>query len=126
MWWRLAFPLMFFMGPRLIPRLVRTVYVVWKLTFDHRVPLLLKLLVPATLLYFVLPLSRLPYVGLAGYLVLLSFAIFLLLNLSPRDVVYGYAPWRAKQRPSTGSGEKHSSRVVEGSYEVVDEEESTK
>ena len=126
MWWRLAFPVVMIMGPRLIPRLVRTVYVVWKLTFDRRVPALLKLLLPATLLYFALPLSRLPYVGPAGYLVVLSIAVFLLLNLAPSDVVYRYAPWKAKHRPATDSSVKHASHVVEGSYHVVDEEEPPK
>ena len=79
--WRLAFPLMFILAPRVIPRLVRTVYLVWKLYFDHRVPLLLKLLPPATIIYFLTPFARVPVVGLAGYLVVLAFAIFLFLKV---------------------------------------------
>ena len=125
MWWRLAFPLVFTLAPRLIPRLTRTAYVVWKLILDNRVPLLLRLLVPATLVYFILPISRLAYIGPAAYLVLLSFAIFLLLNFAPQDVVEGYAPWRAR-RSTKDSRNNDSSRVVEGRYHVVDDEESTK
>ena len=92
MWFRFAFPLLMILAPRLIPRFVKTGYVVWKLLFDSRVPLLLRLLVPASLIYFVHPISRLPYLGPIGFLVLLFLASFILLNLAPRDVVEGYAP----------------------------------
>ncbi len=119
--WRLAFPLMFILAPRVIPRLVRTVYLVWKLYFDHRVPLLLKLLPPATIIYFLTPFARVPVVGLAGYLVVLAFAIFLFLNLSPREVVERYAPWRARTG-STSQTEQDRSRVVEGSFRLKDDE----
>ena len=122
MWWRLAFPLVLFFAPRLVPRLARRVYLVWKLLFDSRVPLLLKLMLPGTLLYFVLPISRIPYLGPAGYLVLLSFALWMLVSLAPRNVVDFYAPWRAK--PS--DGEKDPSKVVEGRYHVVDEDQKAK
>ncbi len=120
MWWRLAFPLIFFFGPRLIPRLVRNVWLVWKLTFDRRVPLLLKLLIPGTVV--VLPwFIRVPYVGLAAYLLVLSLAVFIFINVAPRYVVEGYAPWRARPRTEQ-DGKGRSSRVVEGSSHVVDEE----
>ena len=65
MWWRLAFPLVLMFAPRVIPRVARTVRLVWKLIFDSRVPLLLRLLVPGSLVYFLTPFARLPYVGLA-------------------------------------------------------------
>ena len=91
---------------------------------DHRVPLLLKLLVPATILYFVTPLARVPYVGLAGYLFVLWVAVSILFNLAPRDVVESYAPWRASRK--TGSTVKEdSSQVVEGSYRLLDNEGPT-
>ena len=125
MWWRLAFPLLFFFGPRLIPRMTRVAYLVWKLSFDSRVPLLLRLLVPATLAYFATPFSRIPYVGLAGYIPVLSLAIFILLNLAPPQVVESYAPWRARRR-TTHPSEKDPSKVVEGSSRLVDEEEPPK
>ena len=121
MWWRLAFPIVLFFVPRLIPSVVRRVYLLWKLVFDARVPLLLKLLLPGTLLYFVLPLSRVPYLGPAGYLLLFFFAAWLLINLAPRNVVDYYAPWRARSKSPSG-GEKDPSKVVEASYHVVDED----
>ena len=122
---RFAFPLIMILAPRMIPRFVRTGYVVLKLLFDSRVPLLLRLLVPASLLYFVHPISRLPYLGPIGFLALLFLASFILLNLAPRDVVEGYAPWRARDRTETRT-KGDSSRVVEGRYHLVDEEETTK
>ena len=125
MWWRLAFPLIFTLAPRLIPRLARRVYLAWKLTFDRRVPLLLKLLAPATLIYIFTPFSRVPYAGPAGFIFLLSLAIWALVKFAPRDVVESYAPWMARER--TASDRKQdSSRVVEGKYHMVDEEESNK
>lgn len=126
MLWRLAFPLLLIFTPLIIPRVVRTVRLVWKLSFDHRVPLLLRLLVPATLIYFLTPFARVPLVGPVGYILVLLAAIWLLLNLAPRDAIADYAPWRARQRTASSDSKKGSSRVVEGSYHVVDEEEKPK
>ena len=125
MLWRLAFHLIFLFAPRLVPRAVRTAYLVWKLSFDRRVPLLLKLLVPGTLVYFVHPISRIPYLGLAGYLILLLIAVWILLNLAPGHVVEEYAPWRAAGR-TAGRQDRGSAKVVEGTARLVDEEEPGK
>ena len=123
MWWRLAFPLVFMLAPRLIPRLVRTAYLVWKLSFDRRVSLLLRLLLPATIIYFVTPIARIPLVGPVGYLLVLSAAVWLLLNLAPQDVVASYAPWRAGTKPE-GGPVRDPSKVVEGSYRMADDDKS--
>ena len=69
--WRLAYPFLLLFGPVILPRLVRTVYAVWKLSMDKRVNFLLRLLIPATLIYFLTPFSRLPLIGFAGYFVVL-------------------------------------------------------
>lgn len=122
---RLAFFLAMFLGPRIIPRVVRTAYLVWKLSFDRRVPLLLRLVTPATLIYFVHPLSRMPIAGLIGYLVILGVAVLLLLNLAPQHVVEDYAPWRVK-RQAPGEGNRSSGKVVEGTGRVLDEDEAGK
>ena len=122
MWWRLAFPLVFMFGPRLIPRLVRTVYLAWKLTFDRRVPLLLKLLVPGALV--LLPwFLRFPYIGLPGYVLVVALAVLILLNLSPRYVVESHAPWRASGGTGRARSDKEGPRVVEGTYHVLEEED---
>ncbi len=121
----ILFPLLMMFLPRLIPRLARTVWLAWKLSFDGRVPLLLRLVVPATLLYFLTPFARIPLVGLAGYLAVLCVAVYLLTNLAPRAVVEGYAPWRARDdggdQPPQGP-----SRIVEGRYQVKEDDEAEK
>ena len=122
---RLLMPLLMLMLPRVIPRLIRSAVLVWRLMWDRRVPLLLRLLMPGSLLYFLTPLARVPLPGLIGYVVVLSVVVFLLLNLAPRDVVESHAPWRARRRASD-PGERDPSKVVEGSYRLVDEEEPTK
>ena len=125
MWWRLAFPLVFSLAPRLIPRLARRVYLAWKLTSDRRVPLLLKLLVPATLIYLFTPFFRVPYAGPVGFILLLASAIWALVKFAPREVVESYAPWMARDGAAR-EARQDSSRVVEGNYHLVDEEETTK
>ncbi len=136
MLWRFLFPLILLFGPMIIPRVIRTVYLVWKLLFDSRVPLLLKLVVPGSLLYFLTPFARLHFIGLIGFAVVLLAAVWVFLNLAPRNVVEDYAPWRSGgktpgRRPEDSSpgpdgGSADPSRVVEGSYRVVDDEEPTK
>ena len=121
--WRLAFPPVFLLGPRIITRLVRTAHLVWQLTSDRRVPLLLKLLVPGTVAYFLTPISRFPYIGPIGYLAILFLAVRILVNLAPRDVVESYAPWMARRTTPDGSKGPGSPRVVEGTYHLLDEEE---
>ena len=123
MWWRVAFPLVFILGPRLIPPVARRVYLVWKLTFDSRVPLLLRLLVPASMVIS-LPILRVPLAGPVGYVLVLLVAVWALFNLAPRHVVESYAPWRARGRTEERS-KKDSSQVVEGRYHLVDDEEPT-
>ena len=127
-WLRLTLPLIWMCAPRLVSWVVRMVNLVWKLTFDPRVPLPLRLLVPAALVYFVIPIGILPdfvpYVGFLDDLLVLGLAVLILVSFAPRDVVLRYAPWMARGK-GEGPGEMGSSRVVEGSYHLVDEEEST-
>ena len=122
MLWRLAFPLILIYAPRFIPRLARTVYLAWKLVLDSRVPLLLRLLLPASLIYLATPPARLPYVGPVGFVLVLALAVYLLVNLAPRHVVEGHAPWMTPRGSGEGS-QRDTSRVVEGSYRVVDGDE---
>ena len=123
MWWRLAFPLLFFLGPRFIPRLARNLYLVWKLSFDRRVPLLLRLMVPASAISLVV-LARIPIVGWIAFLLVLGLAMWALVSFAPRHVVQEHAPWRARTEAGQNPVEKDPSQVVEGSYQLIDEEES--
>ena len=127
MFLRFAIPLILILfGPRIIRRIFRTVGLVWRLTFDRRVPLLLKLVVPAALLYFVVPIGLIPdFVPIVGYLddlIVLLVAVWILLSFAPRQVVEEHAPWRVRTQTQGPEGQKDPSRVVEGSYKVMDDD----
>jgi hypothetical protein len=124
MWWRLAFPLMMLLGPRLIPWAVRNLYLVWKLLTDGRVPWLAKLVLPAPLLYLVTPMVRIPFVGVVGFVVLVLLAMRIFVALAPRHVVDFHAPWRSRGEPPKPP--KEPANVVEGTYRVVDEDDAEK
>ena len=121
--WRLAYPFLLLFGPYILPRLVRTVYAVWKLTTDKRVNFLLKLLIPGTLIYFLTPVSRIPLIGFAGYFIVLSVAVYMLLNMAPRQVVEEHAPWRVRRDYGRGRANRDDERVVDGSGRIIDEDE---
>ena len=127
MLWRLAFPLLFFLAPRFIPKLARNIYLVWKLTLDPRVPLPLKLIVPAALIYFVVPFGIIPDflpfgIGYIEDVLLLLLAVWILFSFAPQHVVAEHAPWKTRTGSTQSSAEKDPSKVVEGSFHVVDED----
>ena len=124
--WRLIIQIMLMLSPLVLPRMLRTAYLVWKLTFDSRVPLLLRLLVPTALVYFVVPVSIVPDVlpfgvGLIEDLLLLLLAVWALIRFAPAHVVEDYAPWRASSKSSRTSPERGPSKVVDSTYRIVDE-----
>ncbi len=127
---RLAIQIMLMLSPFVLPRLLRTVRLVWKLTFDSRVPLLLRALVPAALLYFVIPVSVVPDilpfgVGLIEDVVLLLLAVWVLIRFAPSHVVREHAPWRASSRSSRSYRDDDPSNVFDSTYHVVDEGEGS-
>ena len=67
---RFLWPLLLMFGPQLAPRVIKFVRAVWRLHKDHRVNILLKLLVPLSLVYAVWPWDfvkdRIPF-GLGRY-----------------------------------------------------------
>ena len=102
-----------------VPRLVL------RLMMDRRVPLRLKLLMPAALVYLVSPIDLVsdivpPLTYIDDVLViLLALAIFL--AMAPRDVVLEHM-----RRPGGGSAEGSARRprpkVIEGSYRIEDDD----
>ena len=73
-------------APKALKRILDTVVLVRRLTFDARVPLLLKALVPMALLYAVLPIGLIPdFLPVVGYLddiVVLVLAAWILVTFS--------------------------------------------
>ena len=120
---RLAIPLLFFLVPRLLPRILRFLRLVWRLIFDKRVSIFLRALVPLAVLYFLWPLDlipdSIPILGRFDDLLILGLAVLLLTKLAPRHVVdehNGVQP--ANDRPE----EKDPSKIVDGSSHLIDED----
>ena len=88
---RLAIPLLYMFGPRLLPPIIRFLRLVWRLTFDKRVPLILRALVPLAILYALSPKSIIPnfvpVIGRFDDLFFLGLAALLLTKLAPKHVL---------------------------------------
>ena len=122
---RLAVPLLFFLLPRLGPSIFRFLRLVWKLIFDKRVPMVLRLLVPLALLYAlpgfpnILKDSLHPVLGRFDDLIVLGFSLLLLTKLAPKHVVDEHMGIQsANPRPQ----EEDPSKVVEGSAQILEED----
>ena len=122
MFFRIAMPLLMMLGPRLLPHLLKYILLVWRLTFDKRVPLILRALVPLSILYVLSPFDlikdQMPIIGRADDILMVSLALLLLLKLSPRRVVDEHLGRRAPDQPPQ---EKDPSKVVEGSSKPLDD-----
>ena len=88
---RLAFPLLMMLLPRFLPRILKYALAVWRLTFDPRVNIVLRALVPAALLYVLLPTDlvkdRIPIIGRFDDIIVFGVALLFLFKLSPQHVV---------------------------------------
>lgn len=120
---RLAIPLLYMFGPRLLPPILRFLRLVWRLTFDKRVSIFLRMLVPLAVLYVISPYDflndRLPIVGRFDDLIIMGLAALLLTKLAPRHVVDELTGSTSKPaRPE----DKDPSKVVDGSARIVDDE----
>ena len=122
MFYRIAVPLLLFFVPRLLPRALKFARLVWRLTFDKRVPLVLRLLVPVAILYAVSPFDlvkdSVPVLGRFDDLIFLALALLLLVKLSPKEAVdehNGVVP------PSNRPEDKDPDKVVDGTGRVVDD-----
>ena len=118
----LARPLLMMLIPRFLPRVIKYIGLIWKLTFDTRVNIVLRSLVPLALVYGIIPFDlasdKLGPLGKADDLILLVLAVFILLKLAPRDIVnehLGIQP--APNRPE----DEDPSNVVDGSSRKLDE-----
>ena len=123
MLFKIAMPLLMMFGPRLLPPLIKYVLLVWRLIFDRRVPLVLRSLVPMSILYFLSPWDlvsdRFGLISKVDDLLVFLLALLLLLKLSPRHVInehLGITP--LEERPQ----EKDPDKVVDGTSRPVDEE----
>ena len=120
--YRLLMPLLFMFGPRVLPPVIRFARLVWRLTWDKRVPIVLRVLVPLAIVYAISPLDlirdRLPVVGRFDDLIVLVLAVLILTKLAPRRVVDEHL---GKPVASNRPEDKDPSKVVDGSSKLIDE-----
>ena len=95
----------------------------WRLTMDRRVPLGLKMLLPAALAYIVLPFDLvpdfLPILGRIDDLLALLLAVVLFIALAPREVVAEHLTGSGSQQ----SGPRPNDRpVIDGKYRISDDD----
>ncbi len=122
MFMRIAVPLLMLFAPRFLPHALRFARLVWRLSFDRRVPIALRLLLPIAILYAVSPLDlvkdSVPVLGRFDDLIFIALALLLLVKLSPKEVVdehNGVVP------PSDRPEETDPDKVVDGTGRVIDD-----
>ena len=121
---RLAFPLLSFLLPRLLPKIIKFARLVWRLTFDKRVSIVLRALVPLAILYVISPIDlikdRLPYgVGRFDDLIIMGLALLFLTKLTPPEIVDEHMDRIPKSdRPE----DKDPEKVVDGKSRLIDDE----
>ena len=120
---RLAIPLLYMFGPRILPPIIRFLRLVWRLTFDKRVSIFLRMLVPLAIIYVVSPIDLAPdnvgRIGRVDDIIVLGLAVLFLTKLAPKHVVDELTGSPLKRdRPE----DKDPSKVVDGSARIVDDE----
>ena len=123
MFHRLAFPLLYFLAPRLLPKAMKFARLVWRLTFDKRVSIFLRALVPIALLYVISPYDilrdRIPIIGRSDDLIILGLALLFLTKLAPPNVVDEHMD---RVPESNRPEDKDPEKVVDGSSRLIDDE----
>ena len=123
MFYRLAFPLLYFLAPRLLPKAIKFARLVWRLTFDKRVSIFLRALVPIALLYVISPYDilkdRIPIIGRFDDLLILALALLFLTKLAPPNVVDEHMD---RVPESNRPEDKDPEKVVDGSSRLIDDE----
>ena len=120
---RLGYSLLTMLLPRFLPKIIKYLGLIWKLTFDKRVNIILRALVPLALVYAISPIDLvkdrgLPFgIGMYDDIIVLGIAALLLIKLAPQYVVnehLGIEP--ISQRPE----DDDPSSVVDGSSRPID------
>ncbi len=120
---RLLFPILMTLIPRVLPQALRYLRLIWKLTFDRRVNLILRALMPLALVYVISPIDlardRLPFgIGRIDDLLVFGVAALLLIKLSPKHVVDEHL---GREPISDRPEDRDPSKVVDGSARFVDD-----
>ena len=121
--YRLAFSLLYFLAPRFLPKAMKFARLVWRLTFDKRVSIFLRVLVPLAIVYAISPLDiisdRVPILGRFDDLIIFGLALLFLTKLAPQWIVDEHMDRVTKsERPE----DKDPEKVVDGSSRLIDDE----
>ena len=94
----------------------------WRLTWDKRVPIFLRALLPLAILYAISPFDlirdRVPIIGRFDDLIVLGFAVLFLLKLSPQHVIDEHS---GRPKVSDRPEDKDPSKVVDGTSRLIDD-----
>ncbi len=119
---RLLYPVLMTLIPRILPQVLRYLKLIWKLSFDRRVNIILRSLIPLALIYIVSPFDlvrdRLPIIGRIDDLLVFGMAALFLIKLSPKHVVDEHL---GREPISDRPEDRDPSKVVDGSARIVDD-----
>jgi len=123
MFHRLAMPLLYFLAPRLLPKVIKFVVLAWRLTFDKRVSIFLRMLVPLAIVYVISPVDllrdRVPIIGRFDDLIVFGLALLFLTKLASPAIVDEHMGAEPKSdRPE----DKDPQSVVDGTSRLIDDE----
>ena len=123
MFYRLAFPLLYFLAPRFLPKALKFARLVWRLTFDKRVSIFLRALVPLAVIYIISPYDilrdRIPILGRFDDLIILGLALLFLTKMAPPNIVDEHMD---RGTESDRPEDKDPEKVVDGSSRLIDDE----
>ena len=123
MFHRLAMPFLYFLAPRLLPKVIKFVVLVWRLTFDKRVSIFLRMLLPLAIVYVISPVDllrdRVPIIGRFDDLIVFGLALLFLIKLASPAIVDEHMGVEPKSdRPE----DKDPESVVDGTSRLIDDE----
>ena len=101
----------------------KNIRLTWRLFWDSRVPIILKMAVPMSMSYVAWPIDLIrdfvgiPLLGRIDDLIIVSLAMIIFVRLSPPQIVQEHreAIW--------GAGLDEGDKVTEAEYRIIDEEE---
>lgn len=116
-------PFLYFLAPRLLPKVIKFVVLVWRLTFDKRVSIFLRMLLPLAIVYVISPVDllrdRVPIIGRFDDLIVFGMALLFLIKLASPAIVDEHMGVEPKSdRPE----DKDPESVVDGTSRLIDDE----
>ena len=118
---RIGLSLLMMLLPRFLPKVIKYTVLVWKLTFDKRVNIILRALVPLALVYAIIPTDmikdHIPIIGRFDDIIVMGLALLFLIKLAPQYLVAEYLGVEPiSHRPE----DDDPSNVVDGSSHPID------